>query len=270
MLGSPAPVSDEAKTAPTQLLGAIAQPRVADVVAERIVSAIRLGQLKPGDRLPGELELARQFEVARTSVREGLQKLQGLGLISVAKGRGAFVSDPGEVEARHTFARWSAERRFAIEELLETRMSIEATAAALAAERAGDADIAALRESHLDVVEAAASGDIDALVRADDCFHETLLVASQNRLLAKIYRLLTAEITEFRRKTLALAGAPDRAIADHGAILAAVQRRDPTAARKQMIDHLFVLYEEVREAATSQGGPAGEAAFEAVGRDALE
>jgi DNA-binding FadR family transcriptional regulator len=76
--------------------------------------------------------------------------------------------------------------------------------------------------------------------------------ASKNELLRKVYSLLVAEIEEFRSKTLSLDGAPERAVADHEAIVAAIRRRDVQGARTAMINHLWVLYEEVREAAASQ------------------
>src|SRR3712207_2155197 len=72
----------------------VATPRVADVIADRLARAIREGVLQPGDRLPTEHELAREFGVGRTSVREGLQKLKAYGLVESRKGLGAFVTEP--------------------------------------------------------------------------------------------------------------------------------------------------------------------------------
>lgn len=240
------------------LRGGITPQRVPDLVADRIAGAIRDGALRPGDRLPTELELARDLEVGRTSVREGLQKLRTLGLVRVVRGHGAFVSAPDQVEAHRTFARWSAEHRFAIEELLETRMAVESTAAALAATRAGAADLAGLEARHADVVRANDAGDLPSLVVADEAFHDAVLHASGNRLLRKVYALLVDEVTEFRSKTLGLDGASDRAVAGHEAVLAAIRRGDAPGARAAMVDHLLVLYEEVREVARSQRADAGD------------
>ncbi len=235
-----------------QLLGAIPQHSVPDLVADRIVAAIREGELRPGDRLPTEHELARGLSVGRSSVREGLQKLQTLGLVRVERGRGAFVSAADQGEAQHTFARWSAEHRFAIEELLETRMSVEATAAALAATRASEADIAELETRHAAIARASDDGDFSTLVEADEAFHDAVLRASKNHLLRKVYSLLVVETTEFRSNTLGLDGAPARAAAGHEAILTAIRGGDIGGARGAMIDHLLVLYDEVRAAAASQ------------------
>jgi DNA-binding FadR family transcriptional regulator len=237
------------------LLGAIPQQRMPDLVADRIATAIRSGTLKPGDRLPTEHELARGLSVGRTSVREGLQKLQTLGLIRVQRGRGAFVAAPDQVEAQRTFARWSAEHSFAIAELLETRMAVEATAAALAAARATEADIAELEARNAAVAEAA---ELPRLVETDEGFHDALVRIGGNLLLHKVYSLLVDEIVEFRAKTLGLDGAADRAVADHEKIVDAIRRRDAPGARSALIAHLWVLYEEVREAASAtraEGAP---------------
>lgn len=234
------------------LLAAIPKQRISDLIAERVATAIRGGELQPGDRLPTEMELARGFSVGRTSVREALQKLETLGLIHVERGRGAFVNAPDQIEAHRTFARWSAERRFAIEELLETRMSVEATAAALAATRAGAECIEELSARNAELLRAAEAGDLPAVISADEAFHDALMRASKNELLRKVYSLLVAEIAEFRAKTLSLDGAPKRASADHDAIVAAIGAGNVRGARTAMINHLWVLYEEVRQAAASQ------------------
>src|SRR3954447_9452394 len=76
------------------VLNPVSTERVSDVIAERLTEAIRNGTLKPGDRLPTEAELAREFQVGRTSVREGLQKLRAHGLIESRKRLGAFVTQP--------------------------------------------------------------------------------------------------------------------------------------------------------------------------------
>lgn len=214
--------------------------------------------MRPGDRLPTEHELARDLSVGRTSVREGLQKLRTLGLVRVVRGRGAFVSAPDQVEAQRTFARWSAEHRFAIEELLETRIAVEATAAALAATRANEADIVGMEARHAAVARASNDGDLSTLVDADEAFHDAVMRASNNQLLRKVYAMLVVEIREFRSRTLGLDGAAARAVAGHEALLTAIRRGDVGGARKAMVDHLLVLYQEVRDAAASQQADANE------------
>lgn len=218
-------------------LGPVATARVSDVIAERLSAAIRDGKLKPGDRLPTEAELAREFQVGRTSVREGLQKLRAHGLIETRKGLGAFVVDP-----LAEFARWTAGDPATIEELAEARVALETLASALAAMRASDEEIAELER--LNAAHAAADG-VDALVSTDHAFHAAVMGAARNRFVAGAYGAL--ELDDFRAKTLALPWAADRSAQGHAAIVEAIAARDPVAARAAMADHLYALYAEIRE-----------------------
>jgi GntR family transcriptional repressor for pyruvate dehydrogenase complex len=245
-----ADLNDTAGDAP--FLESIPPRRLPDLIAQQVVSGIRTGALKPGDRLPTEQELARQLGVGRTSVREGLQKLQTLGIVEVRKGRGAFVAERTEGDATDVFTHWVAGNAFAIEELLEVRMALEAVAAGLAAIRASDAQIALIERESGSHRAAGETGDLAEIVRSDQRFHEALLEASGNRLLGRLYAGLIPEVSEFRQKTLALPLAPDRSAAAHDAIVEALRTHDPGAARRAMVDHLWVLYTEVHTEAEGQ------------------
>src|SRR3954463_9543661 len=158
------------------VLNPVATERVSDVIAERLSAAIRDGTLKPGDRLPTEAELAREFQVGRTSVREGLQKLRAHGLIESRKGLGAFVTErPSDPMA--DFARWTASDPAAIEQLVEARVALETLAAALAALRATEAEIDNLER--LNIGHGSAEGTPE-LVASDQAFHSALMAAARN------------------------------------------------------------------------------------------
>src|SRR3954451_22045975 len=159
------------------VLNPVSTERVSDVIAERLSTAIRDGTLKPGDRLPTEAELAREFQVGRTSVREGLQKLRAHGLIESRKGLGAFVMEP-KSDPLGDFARWTASDPAAIEQLVEARVALETLAAALAALRASDAQIAELER--LNVAHRDAE-DTAGLVTTDQAFHGAIMAAARNR-----------------------------------------------------------------------------------------
>lgn len=232
----------------------VATPRIADIIADRLARAIREGVLEPGDRLPTEQQLAREFGVGRTSVREGLQKLKAHGLVESRKGAGAFVTTPGNEDPLIDFKRWVARDPAGIEKLLETRVALETAAAGLAAVRASDADREELRRRHLTHEEAIEARDVSRLVRTDEAFHEQVFAAAGNEIISRLYELLIPELTDFRRKTLALPWAAARSAAGHGGIVEAVLLRDGPAARSAMGDHLLVLYDEVHQSAEADDG----------------
>src|SRR3954452_6354561 len=240
---------------PTGLvLNPVSTERISDIIAERLSAAIHDGTLKPGDRLPTEAELAREFQVGRTSVREGLQKLRAHGLIESRKGLGAFVTVPPASDPLADFARWTASDPLAIEQLVEARVALETLAAALAALRATDAEIEALERLNMDHRNAEGTAD---LVRTDQAFHGAIMAGTRNRFVGGGYDVLIAELTDFRQKTLALPWASARPVKGHAAIVRAIRGREPIEARKAMAEHLYVLYSEIEQTAAAEGRDPG-------------
>src|SRR4051812_17498569 len=126
--------------------------RAVDQVRVSIVQAIAAGELRPGDRLPSEVEQARGFQVSRAAVREALRSLVEMGLVTTVQGRGggSFVNraDPTPVarnlgEAMDVLLHLDA---ISVAELLEARRSLEGTCARLGAERRTAGDLAGMDE----------------------------------------------------------------------------------------------------------------------------
>jgi DNA-binding FadR family transcriptional regulator len=217
----------------------------ADRVAYRILTDIRTGQYKAGDRLPTEPELAHSFGVGRTSIREGIGQLRMLGIVEVRRGIGTFVRPRETDEAQVAFDQWNAKNHYQILDLFEVRMSLEATAAALAAQRANAEVVARLEEAARAHLGAHDSGDLEDLVTTDQAFHALLVASSENQALHTVYADLVPQLVDYRRKSLALEGAPRRSGDGHLAIVEAIRQRNPLSARAAALEHLAVLYREV-------------------------
>jgi GntR family transcriptional repressor for pyruvate dehydrogenase complex len=230
-------------------LRSVATRGLPELIAEQIVEAIRATELKPGDRLPPEAELARQLGAGRTSVREALQKLQTLGIVEVIRGRGAYVREPATDDAERAFAKWSRDHSVAIGDLIEARIAFESANTGLAAVRATDAEIEAIARANHAHREAGRHADLAATVSSDQDFHEAVAAAAHNPLLGKIHAMLIPELTNFRQMTLAVPWVADRSAKAHAAVIEALRAHDPVAARTAMTDHLWVLYEDVAAAA---------------------
>ena len=236
------------------VLNPVSTERVSDVIAERLTDAIRDGTLQPGDRLPTEAELAREFQVGRTSVREGLQKLRAHGLIESRKGLGAFVTHAAGVRPAGRLRPLDGERPGGDR------------AARRGARGAGDARRRAgrparhrrrdRRAERLNVAHRNAEGTGE-LVATDQAFHGAIMAAARNRFVSGAYEVLIHELTDFREKTLALPWASDRSVRGHEAIVRAIRGREPIEARKAMAEHLWVLYSEIEQAAAAEGRPPG-------------
>jgi GntR family transcriptional repressor for pyruvate dehydrogenase complex len=214
---------------------------VPELVEERVLELVRSGELNRGDRLPNEPELARLFGVARSSVRTGLQRLQGIGVVEVNRGRGWFVSgEPGQ-QATERMRERIDEHEFDLLDVLETRIALEAEAAALAAARATDGQldqIVKLSRGHRDV----ALDDREALLETDEAFHAAIIEASGNRHLQAMYGTIPSLIADFRRNLYASPELHDRSAIDHNQVVVQIRRRDEVGARLTMTSHLMCTY----------------------------
>ncbi|MDA8069603.1 MAG: FCD domain-containing protein [Actinomycetota bacterium] len=232
----------------------LSRERVSDVIAAQLEQAIRANELEPGDRLPTEQNLASEFGVGRTSVREALQKLRALGLVETRKGLGNFVRHSQAGDQLAEFVNWTAGDPASIAQLLEARIALEVLAAALAAVRATDAERAEIQRLAAAPPPATDSPNVDALVAWDTKFHMAILAAGRNPVVSRLHEVLIAELTDFRRRTLTLPWAGSRSAQDHAAIAAAIFRRDVAGARVMMADHLRTLYFEILNTAISDSG----------------
>lgn len=218
-------------------------------VAHHILEAIRGGEYAAGDQLPTEPELARLLGVGRTTVREGIGQLRMVGVLEVRRGLGTFVVGPAEDDPRRAFVAFTAANHAQILELFEVRMSLEAGAAALAAQRASADELAGLEAAAAEHERAHSSGDLAELVRSDQAFHAALVACSHNGALQQVYDMLVPQMADYRRTSLALHGASQRSSHDHLAIAAAVRASTPQLARDAVTAHLAGLYAEVLHAA---------------------
>jgi GntR family transcriptional repressor for pyruvate dehydrogenase complex len=132
-------------------------------------------------------------------------------------------------------------------------VALETLAAGLAAVRATNEEVAAMRRHNAAHVTAGESGDAEGLVESDAAFHGTIVAAARSRFASRLYEVLIAELTDFRRKTRALPWAVARSAKGHGAIAESIARHDPKAARAAMAEHLWALDEEILQTAATDG-----------------
>jgi GntR family transcriptional repressor for pyruvate dehydrogenase complex len=201
---------------------------------ERLGTAIRLGLLGPGDRLPPERELADQLGIARSTLRQALMSLTESGHLVALRGRGGgtFVSDAPPLAERSRVQLGAGHWR----ELLDYRIAVEVGTAVLAAERALPEDIAMLR-AHVETMRGVGT-DFPAYRRADVFFHlgvaETAgsarLVAAMTEVQGKMSEL----IAHIAHPLPVLA----RSNEQHAALVTALERRDGYTAAQIVREHL--------------------------------
>jgi len=228
------------------LYRAVRTSRLYEQIVEQVEQSILKGQLKPGDQLPAERDLAQSFGVSRTAVREAVKTLREKGLVEAYTGRGTFVTN-GTSNA----IRQSLDLMFRVSQqegsihLAELRQVLEPEIAALAASRIEDQLLTTMREA-VTAMDRSLQ-DPDAYIEADLDFHLAMAEAVGNPLILSLLDSIVGLLREQRSRIFSVDGGPERGQFHHKRILQAIERRDPDAARDAMRAHL----EQVREDSSS-------------------
>jgi GntR family transcriptional repressor for pyruvate dehydrogenase complex len=227
---------------PKPLYRAVKASRLYEQIVQQVEESILKGQLRPGDQLPAERDLAQRFGVSRTAVREAVKALREKGLVEAYTGRGTFVTG-----GRSQAIRQSLDLIIRISQqdgslhLAELRRILEPEIAALAAPRIEEQLLTTMR----DAVAAMDRSlhDREAYIEADLDFHLALAEAADNPLILALIDSIVGLLREQRSRIFEIEGGPGRGQFHHKRILAAIERREPGAAREAMRAHL----EQVRE-----------------------
>lgn len=228
------------------LYRAVRTSRLYEQIVEQVEQSILKGQLKPGDQLPAERDLAQSFGVSRTAVREAVKTLREKGLVEAYTGRGTFVTN-GTSNA----IRQSLDLMFRVSQqegsihLAELRQVLEPEIAALAASRIEDQLLATMREA-VTAMDRSLQ-DPDSYIEADLDFHLAMAEAVGNPLILSLLDSIVGLLREQRSRIFSVDGGPERGQFHHKRILQAIERRDPDSARDAMRAHL----EQVREDSSS-------------------
>jgi GntR family transcriptional repressor for pyruvate dehydrogenase complex len=206
-------------------------------IVQQIEESVLNGSLKPGDQLPAERDLAERLGVSRTAVREAVKALREKGLVEAYSGRGTFITDGTSHAARQSFDLMvKIGQPEGFPHLAELRLILEPGIAALAALRAGEEHLAAMREA-VTVMDRAQKNP-EVYIEADLDFHLALAEAAANPLILSLIDSIVGLLRQQRMKIFNVEGGPERGQVHHKRILEAVEQRDPNAARRAMRAHL--------------------------------
>lgn len=190
-----------------------------------ILEAIEAGTYKPGDRLV-ESELAERLGVSRTPVREALQRLETQAMLT-RDGRSLIVASLDHNQ---------------LAELYTVRTELEGLAARLAARHATDEELRVLR-GMVEDDKRLMGGDPRALSRANKRFHKQIHLASHNRFLVQQLDLVHRSMALMANTSFAAEGRDAAGLAEHEAIVAAIEARDGEAAYQALRSHISRAYE---------------------------
>jgi GntR family transcriptional regulator, transcriptional repressor for pyruvate dehydrogenase complex len=225
-------------------LEAIPRNRVYSEVAKQLQTRI-VNKLKPGDMLPPERELVRTFGVSRGSIRDAIRSLEAVGLLEPRQGIGTVVRQISPDAVLTPVTNALLQERRTIQELLEVRNIIEPALARRAALHASPGQIAEMRAILNRQQEKVRSGE--PAIDEDSAFHYAIALAADNSVMMKLARVLMDLLRETRESLSHVEGRPEKSLAGHLRIVAALQLGDASGAEAAMRRHLSEIEQIVLE-----------------------
>ena len=234
----------------TIVLEPIRPKKISEEIVSQVKQLISKGELKPGDRIPSERELATMLGVSRPSVREAIMVLEAMGFVESRQGGGTYVKALTEASIMNPLAKLVEKRDpELLRSLAEVRMGLESWSAYLAAQRATDADIAEMRRLYKIMEKQAAKGGWSPDVDAE--FHYAITAASHNSLqmhvLDSIHSLFHATIQVALMEFYQQEGHVQLLLNHHHDIMEAIAAHDPELARRKMVEHLAMVEEKMAQ-----------------------
>lgn len=215
--------------------------KVTEEVVRTLQERISRGELKPGEQLPPERQLAELFRASRGSIREALRALELSGLIHSRQGGGNFVAESLPSALTVPLGNYLERQRAALLDLYEARQMLEPRLAFLAAERATRADVERIRLALERQERDLKAEDLNIAYDADRGFHLAIAEAAHNQAFIKLHNYLSDLVSESRREVVDSPTRREQALVDHRAIYAAIACGDGPAASAAMLQHLKTL-----------------------------
>ncbi|WP_175987779.1 FadR/GntR family transcriptional regulator [Bacillus sp. Marseille-Q1617] len=214
--------------------------KIYEEVAEALIDMIKSGQLKSGDKLESVQQLAENFQVGRSAVREALSALRAMGLVEMHQGEGTYVREFDSKMLSLPVYIAVLMKKDDVKNLLEVRRILEVGAVQAAAARRTDEQLAEIKEA-LDQMEAA--NDQELGEEADFRFHMAIAKASHNELLIGLMNNVSEMMVTTMRETRRLwlyseKSTLERLWNEHQQIYQAIEAQDGSEAQKLMLDHL--------------------------------
>ena len=221
---------------PTRALVPPEVTSVRDRVVEHVRRLIEKGTLGPGDRLPGERDLAQELGVSRPSVRSGLEALEAIGVVVSRRGAGTFIAEGPPDLGIEPLSLLASLHRLTAGEMFEARLVLEVGVAGLAARHATADALATMADVVSEMF--ASLEDPKAFLVHDVRFHRAVAAGCGNRVLAALMEMVSAQFYELRKQTIGRARDLKESAEMHRRIYRAIRARDCEAAQAAMTEHL--------------------------------
>ncbi|MGM7634240.1 FadR/GntR family transcriptional regulator [Bacillus sp. Hm123] len=224
--------------------------KIYEEVAEALLDSIRSGTLKPGDKLDSVQQLAENFHVGRSAIREALTSLRAMGLIEMRQGEGTYVKDFSPSGIAYPIQNALLMNKEDMFHLMEVRQLLEVSVAFSAAEKRTEEDLLKIRWALEEMKHH--SNPMELGDEADLAFHLAIAEATGNPLLLSLMNhvsdLVSESMKEARRICLYSEMATfEQLNLEHEAIFRAIEEGNPEKARLEMQNHIHNIGNILRE-----------------------
>ena len=219
-----------------RLLKEVKKEKIFEDIVRQIRRLINKGRLKVGDKLPPERDLAQAFKVSRASVREAIRVLESAGLVKTYVGDGTYVETGSVENLVKPLATVVVGGRETLMEIFAVRKMFEPELAYLAAESATADEISELKR--ILGQQRKKMGNPGLVTEIDYSFHHFLAKMAKSQVFLKLYNTLAELINQTREEFLQEGDRPQKSVDGHAEILSAIEKGNPTLAKKAMAGHL--------------------------------
>lgn len=243
----------------------------AEEVVARLREMIHHGELRAGDRLPPERDLAKRLGVSRPTLRAGIRSLSAVGVLKSKQGAGTFVveADASPALDSNPLRLLASLHGFSSAEMFEARLLLEMAITGLAAERATSEHLAALAEELAEMF--ATLDEPEEYLVHDMRFHQTIAAASGNRIITALMNMVVSILFDVRSKTVHRAHDLKESAEMHRQIFRSIREGNTEAARNAMRDHLLLAQKaQAEELAESFGGASSNGSAENDGKKTIQ
>ncbi|MFN7252148.1 MAG: FadR/GntR family transcriptional regulator [Anaerobacillus sp.] len=228
------------------LIKQVKPKKIYEIVAEQLTELILSGEVKPGDRLSSVQQLAEDFNVGRSAIREALSALKAMGYIEIRQGEGTFVKKVDFDVANQMIPQILQKED--IRQLFEIRKFNETGAASLAAENRNAEDLLDLESILADMKIAEGDGELGE--KADINFHMAIVKASKNDMLYRLMTTISETMQESMREARQLflysnEEKMKQLYDEHYAIFLAIKNKDSKLAYDKMLEHIVGIEVEL-------------------------
>jgi GntR family transcriptional repressor for pyruvate dehydrogenase complex len=237
------------------MFNSIKHTRISDEIANQIKTLISEGRLKPGDRLPPERELIKQFGVSRPSLREALNSLVAMGFLEVKQAKRTYVKSVTSGMMQDPLSLLIKADAQKIFDLVEVRKASEAWGAFLAAQRASGEDIQRLEKIVQDMKTAVDEGR--SWEKQDADFHLAIAQGTHNTIQVHMMSTIYDLLRESMGKVFKDRSKVKKLLDHHHRIFSAIKNHSPDKARERTLEHLNYVESEVKGSTAQKNSKRG-------------